>query len=223
MEKQIIIIPARASSKGCINKHIRHNINRQTLLDVCFNKLRELRNIDIYFLTDSFNMANYVSDNYSFVNVPYIRSYSTDDEEISTVIMEFIKRTEYHGFITILQCTSPLIEYSIISNYISLCYSLQKTDMMYTIHDSGLKYTSLIINDKRLTELPFETPRQKLPSVYAFNGAMITFHTYCLIQTGSIMCIGKHIRYPIPETQSLDIDTEEDFLEWNVRLSLTLI
>ena len=116
-----------------------------------------------------------------------------------------------------------VIESSIISNYISLCHSLQKTDMMYTIHDSGLKYTSLIINDKRLTELPFETPRQKLPPVYAFNGAMITFHTYCLIQTGFIMCIGNNIRYPIPETQSLDIDTDNDFLEWNMRLSMMIV
>ena len=189
------------------------------MLDVCFNKLRELCNIDIYFLTDSIDMAKYVTDNYSFINVPYIRSYSADDEEISTVIMEFIKRTDYHGFMTILQSTSPLIDDSIITDYISLCQSLQKTDTMYTVHDSGLKYTSLIINNKRLTELPFETPRQRLPPVYAFNGAMITFHTDCLIQSGSLTGIGKHIHYPIPKTQSLDIDTEEDFLEWNVRLS----
>lgn len=221
MEKQIIIVPAREDSKGCVNKHIRRNINEQTLLDVCFNKLREIRDIDIYFLTDSIDMANYVTDKYRFVNVPYIRPYSTDDEEISTVLTEFIKRTEYHGFITILQSTSPLIAPSIVSDYISLCRSLHKNDMMYTVHDSGLKYTSLIINDERLTELPFETPRQKLPSVYVFNGAMITFHTDCLIQTGSITYMGKHIHYPIPKTQSLDIDTEDDFLEWNIRLRLT--
>lgn len=220
MEKHIIVIPTREGSKGCVNKHIRHNIDGETLLDVCFNKIRELRNIDIYFLTDSVDMADYVTDKYSFINVPYIRPYSTDDEEISVVMMEFIKRTDYKGFITILQCTSPLIDESVIAGYMSRTRSLRNDDTMYTIHDSGLKYTSMIIDNKRLTDLPFETPRQILPTVYAFNGAMITFHTDGLIQTGSITSMGRHVHYLVPKPQSLDIDTEDDFLEWNVRLSL---
>lgn len=215
--KIIGIIPARAGSKRVKNKNLR-KLGDRSLIEKTID-VSVASNIfdDVIVSTDSVEIAEHAAN--AGARVPFLRPAELASDTASTedVIRHAIGELnlDHNDIVFILQPTSPFREVSDlaevaktfnaedVSGVVSVCECEHSPLWTNTLPDS-LRMDNFIRNDFNLIR------SQDLPVYYRLNGAIFAY------RVGYFKSFGREYSseikaYIMPNSRSLDIDTEADF------------
>ena len=216
----LIVIPARAGSKGIPGKNIKYLAGKPLISYTIEFALKIKRKTDFVCVTTDDPGVIEIAQSYGS-EVCIIRrpnNLSKDNigmtDVIQHAVIEFEKLNFYFDKILLLQPTSP---FRIIEDYINLSELLgDNIDMVVSVKKSKLNpYYTLFEEDesallKKSKDGDF-TCRQDCPDVFEYNGSMY------LIKKGSFLIYGLHGNLKVkkmlmPEERSIDIDDPIDWI-----------
>ena len=213
----LAIIPARSGSKGVIGKSIK-TLHDKPLIAHTIIVAIESKGIDrIIVSTDSEEIAA-VSLRYG-AEVPFLRPANISQD--NTPILDNYKFAlnqlkgageSYDSFVA-LQPTSPFRTAHDIDLAIGLfCENETDSVISFVKESHPIEWNRIINNDGTFSDLGVNAiyNRQLYENTYRFNGAVYVFKAE-LIKKNK-MYSDNSIAYIMPESRSLDIDTEDDFL-----------
>lgn len=154
-------------------------------------------------------------------DVPFRRPHAlaTDTASSIDVVLHALDQLPGYDYVVLLQPTSPLrtaadidaalrmVEASGAPGCVSVCQATQSPYWMYRLDDDG-RLTPLFESQATLAR------RQDIPPVYVLNGAIYVARVDWLRATRNFLGPGC-IAYPMSVERSLDIDTPEDFEQFN--------
>tara|TARA_B100000579_G_C22624878_1_gene753674 strand:+ start:135 stop:806 length:672 start_codon:yes stop_codon:yes gene_type:complete len=212
MKKYISIIPIRAGSKGLISKNSllinEKPLYMYTLEQALEHTERTIISTDI----ESVFLKDFPQ------NVQILRrdkSLSKDNTPLSDVLTDLFKSFGFGEYIAVLlQATSPLRNDQDIRNAIGM-YETNQYSMVMSIVEKDSKILKYGLMKDNIYEPIYDNAsvfqnRQELPKVYSPNGAIYIFSIkdYLVNNTYPISNIGAYL---MPESRSIDIDTQKDF------------
>lgn len=215
--KIMVIIPARAGSKGLKNKNILKLLGKPLISYTVEAALEVFKKSQIIISTNSLKVKNIVSNH--GINISRLRpeNLSTDLTPMSDVICDVIEN-EFNSlpdYIVILQPTSPLRNSTHIKEALKLLYENKKTEMIVSVCNSKSNpYWNLLEEDKN-GKLVKSKPglfgsRQVLPPVYRINGAIYIIKTKAFLEKKSFE-FNDIKKYLMSNDSSIDIDDFRDF------------
>ncbi|MBQ6587190.1 MAG: acylneuraminate cytidylyltransferase family protein [Butyrivibrio sp.] len=218
--KSVAVIPARGGSKGVPQKNIRE-INGLPLVAHTIIAAKESAMFDkIIVSTDSHKIAE-ISKLYG-AEVPFIRpdSISGDLDSSDSVVehaLLFLKENgENYDYVCKLQPTSPLRTERHIKEAFSL---IKEKEADFVVSFCECEHSPLWSGtlgedgkmDDFMSDVDKRACRQELPKFYRLNGAIYLGRTNQFMKNRSF--IGKNgFAYIMDQTDSIDIDSELDFL-----------
>tara|TARA_B100000963_G_scaffold213021_1_gene185649 strand:- start:7564 stop:8262 length:699 start_codon:yes stop_codon:yes gene_type:complete len=221
MKKVIAIIPARAGSKGVLNKNIK-SLNGKPLISYTIEEAKKSKYIDkLIVSTDSQEIADISSS--LGASVPFIRpsELSTDSSLTFDVIkhtMNFLKdKDEHYDIIVLLQPTTPFRKVESIDEAIlSLKKSNKYTSVVSVVDVEGNHPLRMkkIEGDYLINYIDqgFENmnPRNELPKVYIRSGAIYAILTKNFYEEQSLV---SNLCSPIilDKMETINIDSPLDF------------
>ncbi len=222
MSSTLFLIPARAGSKGLPKKNIKL-LGAKPLIGytIEFALQNALKDDIICVSTNDIEVVKIVKNNYN-LEVPFIRSEELSNDTTSTfeVIKHALDFYKQKGLsfekIMLLQPTSP---FRIKKDFeqINELYNKNNVDMVVSVKKSKESpYFTLFEEDennrlkKIITSSTFTT-RQECPPVYVYNGSMYLVNVPRFNEMNSFN-FQNIIKYEMPESRSVDIDTELDWI-----------
>tara|TARA_R110001583_G_scaffold82491_1_gene218772 strand:- start:9740 stop:10429 length:690 start_codon:yes stop_codon:yes gene_type:complete len=215
--KPLVIIPARAGSKGVLGKNIKL-LNGKPLIQYTLDAAKEVFHDDeICVSTDSLEIKIIVEKN--GLVVPFIRpsELATDTASTYDVLLhalDYYERKNYFpDLVVLLQVTSPFRTGKQIKEAMSL-YKDQY-DMLVSVKEtkSNPYYVLFEENEKgflRKSKKSDFTRRQDCPKVWEYNGAIYLINPESL-KKSNLNSFKKIVKYEMNEFSSHDIDTEFDW------------
>jgi CMP-N,N'-diacetyllegionaminic acid synthase len=222
MSKTLFLIPARAGSKGLPQKNIKNLCGKPLIsYSIEFALQNYTKNDVICISTNDLNVIDIATKQFQ-INVPFIRSEELSSDKASTfdVIFDALKFYEkkdcFFEKILLLQPTSP---YRIQSDFekINEIYNHTDADMVVSVKKSKESpYFTLFEESKngylnKVIENSLFTNRQDCPPVYTYNGSMYLVNAKKFIEKKNFN-FQKIVKYEMPESRSIDIDTQLDWL-----------
>ena len=230
MKKILCLIPARSGSKGLKDKNIR-DFKGKPLIAHSIHQAKEcdfVESMRIIVTTDSKKYAE-VAKKYG-AEVPFIRpadisqDMSTDLEFMKHAV-HWLKENENYEADIILQLrpTQPLRKVEDINKTLSIfienyanfdslrtVIEFEKSPYkMYRINNNVLEPLFTSVDD--ITNEPYNQCRQNLPTTYLHNGYIDILKT-SILQEDKISG-SKILPYIMNKKDTIDIDTEEDWLK----------
>lgn len=215
---KLIIIPARAGSKGLPGKNIK-NLHGKPLCTYSIEFAKKVYNVndEICISTDDEKVIDIALEN--GIKVPFIRPQELSGDKASSydVIIHAIEHYKGEGkefdAVLLLQPTTP-IRFEEDFKKMELLFN-SNIDMVVTVKESKENpYFSLFEtnNEGYLTKSkPSKfTRRQDCPKVYAINGSMYLMNTKSL-ESKNITEFEKLLKVEVSDLASIDIDTIEDW------------
>lgn len=218
-KKAIAVIPARAGSKGLIDKNIKM-IAGLPLIAHTIIEAKKCSLFDvIHVSTDSKQYAE-IASRYG-ADVPFLRSeeYSRDEsstwDAVKYVVEMYYKIGYEFEYICVLQPTSPLRDAEDIcgafrdmtekdaSCIVSVCQMEHSPFICGKLQDD-LSMQSFFENDV------WNVPRQELPVFYRINGAIYLLKKEALYK--ETIYDSKTYAYVMKKNKSIDIDEIDDFM-----------
>ena len=220
MYENIFFIPARSGSKGVIDKNIQmigsRNLINWAVEFACVNDcLRGVRNQGVYLSTDSQEYLNSVTNKKCKNLGLRPKSLSGDSALTRDLIKDFLKSyqakfNKLPHILTLLQPTSPLRTAELLQKCIDQCVQHKAT--VTTIKEFAEPHPhKLLTKDEDnniksfITNSDLGTPRQSLPKVYNFTGAI-----YCYwVENMMIENANDHM-VGVEQEKFVNIDTYEN-------------
>lgn len=213
----LFLIPARGGSKGIPHKNIRL-LNGKPLIYYSIDLAKQLTSIDnICVSSDDDTIIKAVTD-YG-IRVPFVRpvELATDEATTNDVITHalnyYIGKGIAYERIVLLQPTSPLRTADQVKSAIDL-YS-DDTDMVVGVKEVRITSTLRTENKEGFLEKVFKEEkgirRQDVARLYEINGAVYVINAQSIMST-SMQEFKRVKKYIMPEKESLDIDSIDD---WN--------
>lgn len=218
--KRIAIIPARSGSKGLKDKNIKE-LNGKPLIAYSIECAMNSRMFDkIFVSTDSQKYAD-IAIRYG-AEAPFLRSEKNSSDTAGSwdVVREVVERLEEqgekYGEIMLLQVTSPLRAADDIVNAIELLHERSGNAVVsLTDCDHSPIWCNTLPEDGCMDNFEKkeykDLPRQMLPVFYRYNGALYLV-TASELQNKAHMFEHGCYAYIMPQSRSIDIDSELDFL-----------
>jgi CMP-N,N'-diacetyllegionaminic acid synthase len=221
MKKVIAIIPARAGSKGVIDKNFK-NLNGKPLISYTIEEAKKSKFIDkLIVSTDSKEIADISSD--LGAQVPFMRpSELSSDSSLTYDVIEhaikfFEEKNEQYDIILLLQPTTPFRKVESIDEAIlTLKNSTKHTSVVSVVDVEGNHPLRMkkIEGDflKNYIDQGFENmnPRKELPKVYIRSGSIYAILTKTFFQEKSL--VSKSCSPMIlNKRETINIDTMLDF------------
>lgn len=214
--KIVALIPARAGSKGVINKNLK-KIAGVPLVNITINLAKTSKLIDsIYVSSDSDEILNLAVD--SGVNaLRRPKNKSDDSATANDVIQHFLDSNPDFKLeelvIAYLQPSSPFTS----SNSLSRCIELflEKNVCIVSMKNVSEHPKKMLIQDGsgRMTNyMPESDPtmnRQHLPGLLIPTGGIYVFSAKAFNQNGNIPVVDS-LPYIVPGVEGIDIDNEFD-------------
>jgi CMP-N-acetylneuraminic acid synthetase len=224
------VIPARGGSKSVPRKNIAL-LNGKPMLAYTIEAAKlSCRLTDFVVSSEDAEVIN-VARQYG-APVPFVRpaDLASDEAPSLPVVqhaireMEALKRVQYE-YIVLLQPTTPLRQAQDIDAAIDKLLATG-ADSVVSVCNVGAYHPARMrqIVDDRLVELPIREPRemlrrQDLPPVYIRNGAVYAVKRDVVMLQNSM--IGRVSRpYIMPETRSVNVDSQLDFYLAEILLHL---
>ena len=212
MKKYISIIPIRAGSKGLISKNSLPIQGKPLYMYTLEQALKHTEKTIISTDIDSIFLKEFPE------NVKLVRRgkhLATDNTPLGDVLTDLFKSFELGEYIAVLlQATSPLRNDQDIRNAIGM-YETNQYSMVMSIVEKDSKILKYGLMKDNIYEPIYDNAsvfqnRQELPKVYSPNGAIYIFSIkdYLVNNTYPISNIGAYL---MPESRSIDIDTQKDF------------
>ncbi len=219
-EKVLGLITARGGSKGVPGKNIRQ-ISGKPLIAWTIEAGLKSKYIDRLILSSDSDQIINVSKSFG-CDVPFKRdaALATDQAGSVEVAIDAINRTPGYDWLVLLQPTSPLRRSIDIDHCIEKCIeansnfalSVTKSDKtpywMYRIENGSL--VSLFPNEKF-------TRRQDIPETYYINGAVYVVRIPEFLEKRTF-CPPDTVAFVMDKAHSIDIDTENDIVEFERKL-----
>ncbi len=217
--KALVIIPARAGSKGIPGKNIKVLGDKPLIQYTIDAAVSVFDKEDILVSTDGEEIKAVAEE--CGLNVPFLRpdNLSSDTATSQDVILHGIDYMEKQGksynTVVLLQPTSPFRN----SEHIKAAIALfdDEIDMVVSVKvpEENPYYTLFEESEngflRRSKDGEF-TRRQDCPSVYAYNGAIYVMRIDAL-KTKSIAEFDKVRKYEMSDLHSIDLDTP---LDWDL-------
>lgn len=217
--KVLVIIPARAGSKGIPGKNIKILGDKPLIQYTIDAAISVFDKEDILVSTDSKEIKAVAEK--CGLNVPFLRpdNLSSDTATSQDVILHAIDYMEKQGknydTVVLLQPTSPFRN----SEHIKAAIALfdEETDMVVSVKvpEENPYYTLFEESENGFLHRSKEgkfTRRQDCPNVYAYNGALYVMSIESLKST-SIAEFDKVKKYEMSDLHSIDLDTP---LDWDL-------
>ena len=210
----LIVIPARAGSKGIKDKNIKRFNGIPLISKTILESKKISKNFDILVSSDGENILSLASENEA---IPFKRSsdLALDDSSYEDVLLEVINKfsnIKNYDSIIFLQCTSPLTTHRDIEGAIKV-FEDSKSDSIFSCY-KGFKPIWSISPDgvKPLNHQKNKrSTRQSVNNQVIENGAIYIFDISIFLKEKTRFC-GKNSIYIMPENRSIDIDTETDWI-----------
>ena len=220
MYENIFFIPARSGSKGVIDKNVQM-IGSRSLINwavefACDNEcLRGVRSQGVYLSTDSQSYLGSVINKKCKNLGLRPKSLSGDSALTRDVIKDFLRSYEENfnklpHVLTLLQPTSPFRTTELLQKCIDQCVQHKAT--VTTIKEFAEPHPyKLLTKDEDNNIKPFitnsdlGTPRQSLPKVYNFTGAI-----YCYWVENIISEKANDHMVGVEQEKFVNIDTYDD-------------
>ncbi len=223
--KVLAVIPARGGSKGVKRKNIRVT-GGKPLIAWAISEAKKSKLIDRLICSSDDQQIIETAQEWG-CDVPFVRpkELATDNVQANDVVIHSLEMLpEKYDIVVLLQPTSPLmlaedIDGSIqkcIEHNASACVSMSITEkhpyLMYDLNDDGSLRQFVADASIKLRQ------RQDLPKVFMINGAIWVAKSQWFMKVKDFIS-AETIGYEMPQTRSLDIDTEMDLLISDVLLS----
>ncbi|MBR4412109.1 MAG: UDP-2,4-diacetamido-2,4,6-trideoxy-beta-L-altropyranose hydrolase [Lachnospiraceae bacterium] len=211
MEKMLIVIPARGGSKGIPRKNIRFMAGKP-LISYAIGCAKECKfDTDIIVSTDD-EEIKYVATRYGASIVERPSSLAGDSVTLDPVIfhaankMEEIKGYKYDLVIT-MQPTSPKLSSDTLNKAIDYLLQNNYDTVISGVNDPRLSWR--IEDGKCIPNYEKRLNRQYLPKDLKETGAFVITRREFVKETGRF---GANVSlYEVPESESGDIDTVQDW------------
>ncbi len=218
----LFIIPARKGSKGLPKKNIK-SLGGKPLIaySIDFALQNATKNDIVCISTNDLKVIEIAKTDFN-LDVPFIRPDALSNDTASTfdVIIHALDFYKENGLtfekILLLQPTSP---YRIKQDFekINDIYKKESADMVVSVKKSKESpYFTLFEEDKTgilKKIIPNSTylNRQECPPVYVYNGSMYLVNVSKFLQKSNFN-FENIIKYEMPESRSVDIDTQIDWI-----------
>jgi CMP-N,N'-diacetyllegionaminic acid synthase len=221
MKKTLVIITARAGSKGILNKNL-IKINGKPLihftLEVASTLVSEGSVDDVVFTTDSEEMINFAK-NYPFItSVRRPDHLAMDDTKsidvVYDLILEFNGKGDFWESIVLLQPTSPLRKVAHVREALELFMSNNSESLIsgYINNDGILNKLYYLDGNfgKPISKEHNEgKPRNLLKSFFVRNASIYITKVSYLIEKKSIIS-ERPLLYTMSKNSSLDLNDYDD-------------
>ena len=216
----LVVIPARAGSKGVLRKNIKP-LNGVPLIFYTIDCARSIfPDEDICISTNDLELIDLVKEQKN-MRVPFIRpdELATDQSGTHEVLLNSIdyyaSKGKIFDSIILLQPTSPLRTEKNLKEAIDL-YLIENVDMVVSVKEakSNPYFTLFEENEKGYLYQSKQgnyTRRQDCPKVYEYNGAIYVINIESL-KKNRMSQFSKIKKYIMSDETSIDIDTS---LDWN--------
>lgn len=213
----LAVIPARGGSKGIPRKNIKE-IAGKPLIAWTIEEAKKSKYITKLILSSDDEEIIEVAKQYG-CEAPFVRPKALASDETPGVdpILHAIEQCPGFDYVIVLQPTSPLRTVENIDAAIEMllakendfCVSVteakQSPYWMYNLNINGTM-------DSVIKQTNFAVRRQDLSPAYILNGAIYIAKTKPLKVTKSFLT-SETLGYIMSEKHSIDIDTEEDFIQ----------
>ena len=213
-KKYLAIIPARKGSKGLPNKNILPFLGVPLFLNT-YNILKSSKyEIDIYVSTDSEEIISICNEEkINFIKRP--SEISTDNSTTEDAIIHLLNSLKLanHDHLILAQCTSPLLNSSDVDSILNSFESkIDIIDSLFTCYEDHIPLWTREDNKLQRVNLSEKVrqPRQKSKPLFVENGAFYVFKINKFKIFKNRFC-GTTENYIMSKTNSIDIDTLEDF------------
>jgi CMP-N,N'-diacetyllegionaminic acid synthase len=215
----LVIIPARAGSKGIPGKNWR-NLGGKALIQYSMEQALEVAHPDqICISTDSPEVQN-IAQNLG-LTIPFTRpeALSGDSAGSREVLLHALDHYEQQGQcfenILLLQATSPFRRSTDLLGIMGQLSENPRIDAVFSVVESRSNpyYTHFRLEQDCLQPL-FDgqyTRRQDLPQVWELNGSLYAIRVSSL-RAHSLGELPQRMAYKMPANSLVDLDTELDWL-----------
>lgn len=222
MSNTLFLIPARSGSKGLPQKNIKILGGKPLIAYSIEFAIKNAKKNDVVCISTNNIEVIEIAKKQFALEVPFIRPEELSNDTASTfdVINHAIDFYKVKGLffekLMILQPTSPFRTQDDFQK-INEIYSKTSADMVVSVKKSKESpYFTLFQEDnsgylKKIIGTTNYTRRQECPPVYVYNGSMylVNVAKYLEIKSFNFQNI---IKYEMPESRSVDIDTQIDWI-----------
>lgn len=215
----LIVIPARAGSKGLPGKNMRI-LGGKPLIMYSIEYALSLVNIGdiVCVTTNDKNVINYIKEVKNIEIIIRPDELSGDDIGMNDVLLHavnnFKTKNIFFKNLLLLQPTSPL---RFREDYLEMCSILDdETQMIVSVKESKANpYFNLF---EEVDGYLFKSKegvflsRQECPSIYEYNGSLYLIKIDALLEYG-IQGVQKIKKFVMPVNRSIDVDT---IFDWNL-------
>jgi CMP-N,N'-diacetyllegionaminic acid synthase len=216
----VAIIPARAGSKGIINKNIALLCGKP-LIQYSIEIALHSPSIDYVLVTsDSQNILD-IAKNFGKRVITILRpaNLATDDSGSAGVVEHAADHLSgmgiYIEFIVLLQPTSPYRKVEFIEESIALIKSSNK-ESLFSVSSPIQHPSDFIFNNDGKLDYIFRsidaTRRQDFTHAKFINGSIYITKYDFFLKTGKIYSLNNCLTYEMPVKFSIDIDTPLDLM-----------
>jgi CMP-N,N'-diacetyllegionaminic acid synthase len=225
-KKVIAIIPARGGSKRVPRKNLRQ-INGKSLLDRTIDTAKQSRFID-RIVVSSEDAEIITAAKKAGADVPFVRPAELAQDTSPGVdpILHAVENLPGYDYLVLLQVTTPLRTVSDIDDCIQFCFEQDAPVCVSVKEVSENPYWMFKIkDDNKLAPVMVEAApsrSQDLPVITILNGALYVAKTDWFLENKTFLC-AETIGFKMSREKSLDIDTEEDWKEYENYLKRNII
>lgn len=209
------IIPVRGGSKGIPRKNLLR-LGRDTLLERAIKLGRNSPRIERVIVSTDDSEMHEIAGRYG-VAAPHLRParLAQDDTTTAAVISDLISTAGIEpGYLLLLQATSPLRR---LADLERICAEFETgnapASVSICLHEEPHPAKMRTLEGgcvKPFLGEGFEGPRQKLPPVYAFNGAFYLIDRDVFL-TGNSLLPPQTMGFVMPPERSANLDTMTDW------------
>jgi CMP-N,N'-diacetyllegionaminic acid synthase len=217
----LALVPARGGSKGIPRKNLR-KIRGRTLVEITLQSAIDSIYVDKVYLSSEDDEI--LEQGYK-LGVEIIKrpiEFSSDSSSANEVVHDFLRKNnntflKEDPYILYLQPTSPLRGVQHINDALEKMQEQKADSLISVVKLEKSPHKSFFIDiNGRLSSLFDEAfsnfRRQDLPNTYIPNGALYIFTASEFLSRGMFPSNGS-LPYIMTESDSLDLDIEDDFIK----------
>ena len=208
----LAIIPARGGSKGIPKKNIRL-MNGKPLIYYAIDKALKSKLIsDVFVSTDNDEIAE-IAASYGAKIIMRNKNISSDTVTLDPVIYDATVKAETemgisYDYVVTMQPTSPLLSLNVLDKGLFYCIKNGYDTVISCVNKPHLSWKKST-NGEIVPLYDERKNRQELPPQYFETGAFLITKRECMTE---ISRIGEKVSvFEMPEEESIDIDTKDDW------------
>lgn len=225
IDKVLAIIPARGGSKGLPNKNILE-LCGMPLIAWSIKAAQNANCISNILVTSDCKKILSVASEFGAETLLRPSHLATDETAMAPVVehalSESLKKNINFKYFALLQPTSPLRTSKDIDNAFGLMMEKLSDSVISVVESSPETLKTFILQENgyikgSVSNLHPFMRRQDLPKVFSANGGIYLMRTSIFMKTNTFIT-NTTVPYIMEPQYSIDIDSEEDFLDAKRRL-----